>query len=79
MVLRIDRRLCTGCGDCVNVCAVEALSVVDGTLVMQPDECIECAACIDECPFGALSLVDAGAEQTDNLAWPKDTADAERR
>ena len=63
MALRIDRKLCSGCGDCVEVCAVEALSVVDGTLVVQQDECIECCACLDECPFGALALGEPENEQ----------------
>ena len=46
----------------MGICAVQALSVVDGTAVVQQEECIECGACIDECPFGALSLVDAPCE-----------------
>jgi ferredoxin len=74
MVLRIDRRLCSGCGDCIDVCAVQALSVVDGTVAVQQDECIECGACIDECPFGALSLVEAAPNQ----ASTRETAVAHR-
>ena len=61
MTLKVDQRLCSGCGDCVAVCAVEALSVVDNVVVVQQEECIECGACVDECPFGALTLGDVPA------------------
>ncbi len=64
MALTIDSKLCTGCGDCIDICAVEALSLVDNVLVVQQDECIECSACLDECSNGALSLNEATGEQS---------------
>ena len=64
MTLKISKELCSACGDCVGVCAVEALSLVDEVLVVDQPECIECGACVDECTTGALSLVDAAVEPT---------------
>ena len=52
----LDERKCSGCGDCVQVCAVEALALEDGVVKVSEEECIDCGACIDECPTGALSL-----------------------
>ncbi len=51
----VDKEKCTGCGQCVDICAVEAIQLVDDIAVVS-DECIECGACVDECPNGAISL-----------------------
>jgi Fe-S-cluster-containing hydrogenase component 2 len=45
---------CTGCEACVDVCPVEAISMVDGVANIDQDECTECGTCIDECPVGAI-------------------------
>ena len=55
MAVNINKSKCTGCGDCVDVCPVEALSIENDKAVVN-DECIDCGVCIDECPSGALSL-----------------------
>ena len=55
MAVNIDKAKCTGCGDCVDVCPVEALSLENGKAVVN-DECIDCGVCVDECPSGAFSL-----------------------
>ena len=55
MAVDINKAKCTGCGDCVDVCPVEALSVENEKAVVN-DECIDCGACINVCPSEALSL-----------------------
>ncbi|MEW8959480.1 MAG: 4Fe-4S binding protein [Moorella sp. (in: firmicutes)] len=55
MAVRVDEEKCTGCGSCVDVCPVEAITV-DGVAVVNADECLECGTCVEECPNGALSL-----------------------
>ena len=65
MTLKVSRQLCSACGDCVEVCAVEALKLVDAVLIVNQEECIECCACVDECTTGALSLVDDAVEPAD--------------
>ncbi len=55
MKAAVDKEKCTGCGQCVDICAAEAIQLVDDIAVVS-DECIECGACVDECPNGAISL-----------------------
>jgi len=47
---------CVGCGACVAVCPVEALSMVDDKAVCDGDTCVDCGACVSECPVEAISL-----------------------
>ncbi|MCC6904424.1 MAG: 4Fe-4S binding protein [Anaerolineae bacterium] len=54
---RIDSALCTGCGDCVTLCPVDALGMVGGKAVLAvPDACTYCTACEDACPVEAIAL-----------------------
>jgi NAD-dependent dihydropyrimidine dehydrogenase PreA subunit len=55
MAVSINKEKCTGCGDCVDSCPVEALSIKNEKAVVN-DECIDCGACVDTCPNNAISL-----------------------
>jgi ferredoxin len=55
MSINIDKNKCIGCGDCVDVCPVEALSIENEKAVVN-DECIDCGACVNTCPEEAISL-----------------------
>lgn len=55
MKATVDKEKCSGCGQCVDVCAVEAIKL-DNDIAVISDECIECGACVDECPNEAISL-----------------------
>jgi uncharacterized protein (DUF362 family)/NAD-dependent dihydropyrimidine dehydrogenase PreA subunit len=51
-----DPELCTGCGTCVDQCAVSALSM-DGDLPrVDADTCITCFCCQEMCPEKAMTL-----------------------
>lgn len=52
---------CLGCGDCVGVCPVNAISVQQGRAVVDPDKCISCGACISACPKNIIKRVPASA------------------
>ena len=42
---------CTGCGTCLSICPVKAISVENGRLhVINDDYCIGCGACARVCP-----------------------------
>ena len=56
MTVIVDTKTCTGCGDCVPTCPVEALSLVDEKCVCDESTCADCGACIDVCPVNALSM-----------------------
>lgn len=54
---RIDWDLCTGCGDCVEICPVNALDQVDGRAeLVAPEACTYCTLCEDICPVDAIEL-----------------------
>ncbi len=56
MPVTVDKDVCIGCGACVGVCPVTALSL-DENGKSQCDEatCIDCHTCIGTCPVGAIS------------------------
>ncbi|HNZ06677.1 MAG: 4Fe-4S binding protein [Candidatus Cloacimonetes bacterium] len=55
MAVKIDKETCIGCGACVDVCPVSALSMEDGKAVCDENACIDCGACIGTCPVSAIS------------------------
>ncbi len=57
---------CTGCGKCVQVCPVEAMTLTSANDPLKPkrtkarlnkDICLGCGVCVRACPTNALSLV----------------------
>ena len=56
MPVVVNKDLCLGCGACVSVCPVEALSLdADGHAESNKDVCIYCGTCVDTCPVQAIS------------------------
>lgn len=46
---------CCSCGQCLEACPIDALSM-DDAIRVDGEKCIGCGVCIDTCPSGALSL-----------------------
>ena len=61
-VSQVEQDLCEGCGNCEGVCPFEALTVEDGTAMIDGSRCMGCGICVDRCPQGALSLVLDGSK-----------------
>eukprot|EP01106_Pelomyxa_sp_JSP_P013398 TRINITY_DN3984_c0_g1_i15.p1 TRINITY_DN3984_c0_g1~~TRINITY_DN3984_c0_g1_i15.p1 ORF type:complete len:288 (+),score=55.41 TRINITY_DN3984_c0_g1_i15:146-1009(+) len=60
-LVRVEARLCVGCGECVRVCPFSILELDGGhrPRATRPDtlrDCMRCGQCVAVCPRGALSL-----------------------
>jgi Fe-S-cluster-containing hydrogenase component 2 len=49
----ISKMKCVGCGDCVRVCPLHAVSVVRGKAYVDPEKCVGCRICVISCSYGA--------------------------
>ncbi len=48
---------CLGFGSCKNVCDNEAITILDGVAVIDPEKCGGCGQCVKICPMGLIELV----------------------
>lgn len=64
----IDKTKCLGCGNCLDYCPMNAITLCDGVATIDQDECVECGACLRAacCPVGAL--------YRPALTYPRDVA-----
>jgi len=57
MAAIIDLEKCTGCGDCVDSCPLNAISLTDEPkAVVDENECTDCGTCVDTCTSEAISM-----------------------
>lgn len=42
-------RACIHCGDCIDTCPVQALSLVNGKVVWDKQKCVQCDTCLKTC------------------------------
>lgn len=53
----IDENKCIGCGTCVAICPVEAISFnAEGKAQIDKTKCIKCGACAASCPVEAIEI-----------------------
>ncbi len=45
-----DMNNCSVCGECVDVCPTNAISIEDNTVITKGADCIWCCACVKSCP-----------------------------
>jgi len=54
----VNQKKCAGCGACIEVCPVEAISLnLQGKAQIDSEECIECGSCVRQCPNQAIQIV----------------------
>ena len=51
---------CQGClsHQCTEVCPKDAIHIVNGKSVIDPDKCIKCGRCMDVCPYHAITKME---------------------
>ena len=54
---------CTGCGQCVEACAFEALSVIEDKIVRDDEKCMNCNNCLYVCSEGVFYLPPGAKER----------------
>lgn len=52
---------CLGFGSCKNVCPFDAIEIVDGVAVVNPEKCKSCGKCVAQCPRNLIELVPVDA------------------
>jgi NAD-dependent dihydropyrimidine dehydrogenase PreA subunit len=53
-MFKVDETKCTGCGICLNVCPVKAISMIEGKAQIDKGKCTNCGVCASACPAGAI-------------------------
>jgi NAD-dependent dihydropyrimidine dehydrogenase PreA subunit len=61
----INKDLCIGCGQCVIICPVQAIEIVNEKAKINRKKCVECAVCYhnSDCPTKAI--------KPEKLKWPR--------
>lgn len=68
-----DKNICTRCGECVQICPVEAIRLDPFPVI--DDSCILCQQCTRHCPVGAYPY-DGAAVETRIQTMAKESAEA---
>ncbi|MBN2295431.1 MAG: 4Fe-4S binding protein [Pirellulales bacterium] len=56
MAAAVDKDKCTGCGECVDSCPLDAIEMDGDVAKVDEDTCSDCGACVDVCPVEAITV-----------------------
>ena len=62
----VDGEKCVACGECVEVCPVDAIDIVDDVAQVD-DNCTLCGLCVDVCDYEAIGLPEVQTAETEDL------------
>ncbi len=58
-MIKIDKKKCDGCGNCIEACPFGVCEIEKGKAVVKhPEKCRKCRACISACPNNAIEIKD---------------------
>jgi aryl-alcohol dehydrogenase-like predicted oxidoreductase len=55
--IKVSTFICQGCGECVEACTNEAITVCDGMAVVDEEKCILCGYCAPACPDFGIRVI----------------------
>ena len=55
-IAEVKAEVCTGCGNCITRCPMEALTMNDDLANVRREDCIGCGLCVSTCPTEAIVL-----------------------
>ncbi|MBU2499225.1 MAG: 4Fe-4S binding protein, partial [Proteobacteria bacterium] len=55
-IRKTDEDLCSGCGECLEICPVDAVKLEDDVAKVDQEWCIGCGVCDTVCPSGAIKI-----------------------
>lgn len=54
--VEVDRESCTGCEECMEVCAFDGMQMIDAKAQVNQEKCLGCGRCERICPSAAISI-----------------------
>lgn len=55
----VDKTSCVACGECVNTCPRDAVSITKGCYAaVDLEKCAGCGLCQRSCPAGCITILD---------------------
>ena len=73
--IAIDRKLCTNCGHCVDVCGRVLTSKGEAIIVTDPAKCLLCGHCMAICPVDAVRVSGLSPYEFDLIETLPDSPD----
>lgn len=52
----VTKEHCTACGRCLLFCPEDAITISEGTAIINADTCVGCAECVVTCRFNAIAV-----------------------
>ncbi|MFX0034758.1 MAG: indolepyruvate ferredoxin oxidoreductase subunit alpha [Candidatus Hermodarchaeota archaeon] len=63
--MEIKADLCTGCGQCIIICPVQAIKLVDNRTIIEKNLCVECGVCYRDAECNVKAI------RYSRLKWPR--------